>query len=71
MHRIGRCHNLLGPHTYSMEAAADTQWREFTLDCPLDATPVEGYRLSITAAEGGVSYWIDTVGFEPQWKAGP
>lgn len=56
------------PVIYSMEAAAGPQWREFTLECPLDATPVEGYRLLVTATAGNATYWIDSIRFEPQWK---
>jgi len=55
---------------FTLDAGVDTEWREFALDCPFDGMPVEGYNLVISQAAGGEAvYWIDTIGFEPQWKA--
>jgi len=56
------------PVVYRMDAAAGPSWREFSLDCPTDATPVEGYRLHITAESAIATYWIDSIRFEPQWR---
>jgi hypothetical protein len=58
------------PPVYTLDAEVDTQWREFALDCVFDGMPVEGYNLVISEAAGGDAvYWIDTIAFEPQWKA--
>ena len=54
---------------FTLDAPVDSQWREFSLDCPFDGMPVEGYNLHITQAAGGDAvYWIDTIGFEPLWQ---
>lgn len=55
------------PVAYSMDAAADTKWREFQLDCPLTSMPVDGYRLSVSSTNSA-AIWIDTIRFEPQWE---
>lgn len=54
------------PPVYSGEFAVDATWRQFTLECPDDGTPIEGYTLTIAPAPAG--YWLDTIVFSPVWK---
>ena len=48
---------------FSLEARADTEWREVALDCPDSGTPVEGYDLRVSRPDGAGAWWIDTVAF--------
>ena len=58
------------PPVFTLDAEADTQWRQFALDCPFDGMPVEGYNLVVKpATAGAAAYWVDTIRFEPQWQA--
>lgn len=50
---------------YSGEFEVDAKWKRYTVDCPDDGTPVEGYTLLITS---DATCWVDTISFEPQWK---
>jgi hypothetical protein len=50
---------------YTAEFDAAAGWKQFTVDCPFDGMPVEGYTLTIT---GNAALWVDTIRFEPQWE---
>jgi len=50
---------------YSSDFNVDANWKQFTLDCPYNGMPVEGYTLSIS---GNAICWVDTISFTPQWK---
>jgi len=54
--------------SYSLEAEVATEWQEFTLDCPFDGVPVEGYDLVISVLSDEATCWVDDVKFTPQWK---
>jgi hypothetical protein len=56
------------PPVYSTEAQVETAWKEFTLDCPYDGTPIEGYTLSLVQNGAGATYWVDSISFTPQWQ---
>lgn len=56
------------PPVYSTEAQVDAGWKQYTLDCPYDGTPIEGYNLSLTRTGPAARYWVDTISFTPQWK---
>jgi len=56
------------PPVYTADVKVDTTWKEYTLDCPFDGTPIEGYNLSVVPTGGAATYWLDTISFTPQWK---
>jgi hypothetical protein len=56
------------PPVYTMDAELGTEWKEFSLDCPFDGTPIEGYTLSLAQSGPATTYWLDTISFTPQWK---
>lgn len=53
---------------YTMDAQVGSDWKEYSLDCPYDGTPIEGYNLSIAPVGDAGTYWVDTISFTPQWK---
>ena len=52
---------------FTGEFDVDAKWKRYTVDCPDDGTPVEGYTLSIS---GNATCWVDTISFEPIWDDG-
>jgi len=56
------------PPVYTMTPQLGAEWKEYTLDCPFDGMPIEGYTLSIAPTGGAATYWLDTISFTPQWK---
>jgi dienelactone hydrolase len=53
---------------YSLIDSVDTQWREYSLTCPVKKIAVEGYTLTIAIHKNGTApVWIDWVRFEPVW----
>jgi len=49
---------------FTTEYDAGPEWKQFTLDCPFDGMPVEGYTLTVT---GDARFWVDSIEFVPQW----
>lgn len=56
------------PPVYSSEVEVDPTWKEYTLDCPFDGTPIEGYTLSLAQTGAASTWWLDTLSFAPQWE---
>ena len=56
------------PPTYTMDSEVDTTWKQYTLDCPDDGTPIEGYTLVFARTGPAATCWLDTISFTPQWK---
>jgi hypothetical protein len=61
-------YDQIKPPTYNLDAQVDTNWKEYTLDCPFDGTPIEGYTLALARTGPAATYWVDTISFTPQWK---
>lgn len=56
------------PPVYTMDSEVGSEWKEYTLDCPFDGTPIEGYTLLLSQPGAAATYWLDTISFTPQWK---
>lgn len=56
------------PPVYSSDVEVDATWKEYTLDCPFDGTPIEGYTLSLAQTGTAATWWLDTISFAPEWK---
>lgn len=50
------------------EIKADTEWRQFTLDVPVPAQPIEGYDLILRQiGQAKSKLWMDTFALTPLW----
>lgn len=57
------------PASYSIEAAATTDWQEFIVECPWDGVAVDGYNLIVSLPkDSDTQLWVDDVRFTPEWR---
>lgn len=55
--------------TYSLEAKTNNKWQKYTLKCPYNGMPIEGYNLSIDfPVDKNLLFWLDKIEFIPTWK---
>lgn len=51
---------------------AGPEWKEITIDLPLNGEPVEGYTFAVEGdPEKKTPFWIDSLRMEPVWPASP